>query len=90
VWQNTTEIEVFNVTYSTIAYHINTNSYKKNSYIPKTGNLDYTGSVRCLHVLALQIRMVTCCSADAATRAALPQNEAETLIGSPNLKEQIK
>ena len=45
-------------------------------------SLDYPGSVRWQHLLAPQMRLVELCSADVATRAALPQNGAEMLIGS--------
>ena len=42
-------------------------------------SLDYPDSVSCQHFIAPQLHLVDLCSADLATRAALPQNRVETL-----------
>ena len=54
-------------------------------------SLDYPDSVRCQHVLAPHTRNGVNCSANIATRAAIPQNKIETLIGSQaNYKMKTK
>jgi len=44
-------------------------------------NLDYPDSMRWQHIFVPQLRLVDLRSADVATRAALPQNRTQMLIG---------
>ena len=44
--------------------------------------LDYPSSVRWQHLFSPSLRLECICFSNVATRAALPQNRVQTLIGS--------